>query len=137
MSTIIKQLVSEGNVLLARWYDAPNETKIPTDSNASLEIVALFLGPSCALFLHWAGREFNAKTWVILQDVDELAARIGLGTSRGQVASMLERLHQFRFLRVVNDVRIEVRTMVPRLTPRQAERVPAVVLDQYLARLTE
>jgi hypothetical protein len=85
------------------------------------------LGPSATWFVRYVADRFDTAPHGFDVDVAECASAIGLGRPWGVTAAfprMINRVCQFGTGRLIGRNTLEVRRMLPPLTPRQIERLP-------------
>lgn len=92
------------------------------------------LGPSATWFVRYVADRFDVAPNGFDVDIADCALAIGLGRPWGTTAAfprMIARLCQFGTGRLLNGRTLEVRRMLPPLTPRQVERLPDALRAEH------
>ena len=118
------------------WSDPPVDGGFDADSDRMIELNCPKLGPTATLILHRIARQLRTQRWV-WWDLAELAPLFGLGHvgdaigTNHPVRKAINRLLKFGYMRqmVGYPELIEVRTVIPPLSPRRIDQLPASLRD--------
>ena len=118
------------------WSDPPPEGGFDADSDRMIELNCPKLGPTATLLLHRIARQLRTQPWV-WWDLAELAPLFGLGHvgnpigTNHPVRKAINRLLKFGYMRqtVGYPELIEVRTVIPPLSPSRIEQLPVSLRD--------
>jgi hypothetical protein len=125
-------IVEAGYLILEPLIDPLEEPHwLRTDSDDFLTFATPIIGPSGVLIAHRAASYFAAgDTWVQFE-LGDLGASFGLSARNGgTLLRAIERIHRFGYGQL--DLRtptLRVRTAIPPLPRRHAERIPTYLLD--------
>jgi hypothetical protein len=128
------------SLVVRAWWDPDLATRGFDPRGAYVERFWLgVLGPSTVFLIRRLARGLEEHPGGFRIDLADTAKAIGLGGGTGRqspIARTIDRACMFRTMRVTAPGQLEVRTHLPKLTPRQLERLPLSVRashDSWLA----
>ena len=127
----IEHIVDAGHVVIEPLHDPLQQLHwLPAASNDLLAYITPILGPTATLIMHRYAHYFAAGHDHHQLGLDELGATFGIRGRNNVLVRSLSRIDRFGFGRLApNTPTLRIRTAIPPLAQRVAQRIPAHLAD--------